>query len=107
MPDRLQFRPLAQDDVVRSLSLGSVQFTPLKKFLAKESKELHFAHLARTLVAVEPGTSRVYAYATLVCASVAVERLGAPIESMATGMTTIPQSSWHALQWISHCGSAE
>lgn len=74
LPSRLEFRPLHQDDVVRSLSLGSTEFTPLKTFLARESKRLQLEHLARTLVAVEPGGTRVFAYATLVCASVAVEK---------------------------------
>lgn len=70
----LEFRALRPDDAVRSLKLGSADLVPLKAFLANEAKQLQSTELAKTLVAVRPGESKVLAYATLVCANVAVER---------------------------------
>ncbi len=71
-----ELRALAEDDGCSSLSLGLSSLVPLKTFLRKEAKRLHRDSLARTFVLVESGQARVWAYITLVCTHVAVQRFG-------------------------------
>lgn len=70
----LELRALEATDKCNGLSLGLASFAPLKAFLRKEAKRLHFANLARTFVVVEEAQARVLAYVTMVCTRIAVQQ---------------------------------
>ena len=64
---------LSPEHGVRGLSLGAEEFTPLKRFLAKEARNYENFSLARTYVACEQGSSTVRGYVSIVCGEVAAK----------------------------------
>lgn len=73
-------REISHDDTVSGLSLGDVEFAPLKSFLSRHAKRYHKNNAAKTYVAVPNVTNnRIVGYITLVCSQIHIDPIPADV----------------------------
>ena len=74
-PDSLVLRELQPGDNTKKLSLGKVEFQPLKSYLRNIADKFHKTNIAKTYVLVPDGESspRVWGYITFTCSQISLE----------------------------------
>lgn len=84
--DNYILRPIQPDDDTKKLSLGDVNFLPLKTFLQKNALDFHYGEIAKTYVLVDQKImpNRIWGYITLMNSEIVLNEGQRPQEPSAS-----------------------
>lgn len=86
LPKELELRLIHSDDQLGKLSLGNVNYTPLKIFLKKVALDFHQYNIAKTyvLAEIDMQPARVWGYVTLMSSEIVLNENQRPREISAS-----------------------